>query len=1006
MAALAGIFLAEETSTLSAQQLTLFIVEAFAAAIIGRLRSLPLTMIGGLIVGLALSLNANFLTLTPRWSTAAPAIPFIVLFLALLFAPQARIEGRRMLNVVTPRVLRLRSALIGFLLLFVAVLLLAGVGIDRIDLRRLTLAVLTMLGMLSLVPLIGWSGQISLAHITFVGVGAWANLEFTKDSATSVFGLGLYHAGSPWGLVVAAIVAVPFGLLMALPALRLKGLYLALASMAFALMAKPLFFDQPEVFGASGRQVAPIKAFGFSFDQPFDVLGIHFGQDAAFLLLAAALLGAVGMAVVALRRGPFGRRLIAMRDSPAASATLGVNLFVTKLAVFALSAAIAGFAGALLAIHLGSAGTRDFELLSVNGLPWLLLVVLGGVSVVSGAVLGGFLYQFIFFIADKVTLVIPLVKIDLFTINERIGPGLLGIGIGRQPEGIVPEVGHDIRERRAKADATGEPPNRSGNETPSLDDAPLTREPVPTASRTNGEAQELRGSLEVRDVAVRFGGVQALTDVTLDVQGGQVTGLIGPNGAGKTTLFNVITGLQPADTGSVLIGDHDITLEKPHRRARLGISRTFQRLETFGTMSVRDNVLVAAETRRRWSRDGSDSAQVADRAIDRVGLRHVVSERVDRLPTGTARLVEVARSLASQPKVLLLDEPSAGLNESETIALGSLLRSLAAEGLAVLLVEHDMSFVMGTCDRIHVLDFGRTIAAGSPVEIQADPTVRAAYLGSATAAPASKTTAPVGEQVTVSLSAILEDREPEPMPAPATSPGDCSLAFRNVRARYGAIDVLFDVNLSIVPGQVYALLGPNGAGKSTTLQVASGQVQPVDGEVWVHGEKITGRSTDTLAREGLCLVPEGRGIFPNMTVTENLRMATYTGTPLQQVLDRSFERFPRLAERRKQVAGTLSGGEQQMLSMARALATDPKLLLIDELSMGLAPLIVEELYEVVKRIADDDVSILIVEQFAHEVLGVADVAAIMLRGRIAYEGDPREVGEALQSAYLGGAIEA
>jgi branched-chain amino acid transport system ATP-binding protein len=203
---------------------------------------------------------------------------------------------------------------------------------------------------------------------------------------------------------------------------------------------------------------------------------------------------------------------------------------------------------------------------------------------------------------------------------------------------------------------------------------------------------------------------------------------------------------------------------------------------------------------------------------------------------------------------------------------------------------------------------------------------------------------------------------------------------------------------------VFALLGPNGAGKSTTLKVASGQIKPTHGRVMMQGQDVTGTPADAMARNGLCLVPEGRGIFPNLTVLENLRMATFSGTSFQVVLDRAFARFPRLSERSKQVAGTLSGGEQQMLSMARGLAIDPKVLLLDELSMGLAPLIVEELYDVVKRIAAEDVSILIVEQFAHEVLGVADVAAIMLHGRVQYRGDPAEVGAALEAAYLGGTV--
>jgi ABC-type branched-subunit amino acid transport system ATPase component len=509
-------------------------------------------------------------------------------------------------------------------------------------------------------------------------------------------------------------------------------------------------------------------------------------------------------------------------------------------------------------------------------------------------------------------------------------------------------------------------------------------------------------------VSVRFGGLQALEDVSVDVETGHVTGLIGPNGAGKTTLFNVITGLQAPNGGQIRLDGDDLTDAKPHERARAGIGRTFQRLETFGTLSVHDNVLVAAEMRRGWSRERFDPRVLATEIIERVGLASVVEERVDQLPTGTARLIELARALASKPRVLLLDEPSAGLNERETRTLGALLQELAQSGLGVLLVEHDMSFVMGTCERIHVLDFGRVIAEGTPTAIQANPAVRAAYLGSDDADTEATATATADGDgaAQVTLHAVLEQRDVAKAPTAITDPASTALALREVAAGYGTIDVLFDLDLALMPGQVFALLGPNGAGKSTTLRVASGQIRPSKGEVWFRGQDVTGTATDELARSGMCLVPEGRGIFPNLTVTENLRMATYSGTPAKTVLERAFERFPRLGERRKQVAGTLSGGEQQMLSMARALAIDPKVLLLDELSMGLAPLIVEELYEVVKRIAAEDVSILIVEQFAHEVLGVADTAAIMLHGRIEYVGEPAEVGAALETAYLGGAIEA
>jgi branched-chain amino acid transport system ATP-binding protein len=239
--------------------------------------------------------------------------------------------------------------------------------------------------------------------------------------------------------------------------------------------------------------------------------------------------------------------------------------------------------------------------------------------------------------------------------------------------------------------------------------------------------------LEVEHVVVRFGGVRALDDVDLQVEAGAVTGLIGPNGAGKTTLFNVICGLQPVDEGTVRLGDEPLAGRSPHHRARLGIARTFQRLEVFGSMTVRDNLRVAAEVRRSWSRADRRTTppplDVAEALLERVGLSEVADARVEALPTGLARLVEVGRALAAQPRVLLLDEPSSGLSESETDSFADLLEGLAAEGLGVLLVEHDVELVMRVCTWLHVLDFGRIIAVGPPADVQRDPLVQAAYLG-------------------------------------------------------------------------------------------------------------------------------------------------------------------------------------------------------------------------------------------------------------------------------------
>jgi len=237
--------------------------------------------------------------------------------------------------------------------------------------------------------------------------------------------------------------------------------------------------------------------------------------------------------------------------------------------------------------------------------------------------------------------------------------------------------------------------------------------------------------LEIEEIAVQFGGLLAVDHASISVAEGCVTGLIGPNGAGKTTLFNVITGLQTPTEGRVVLDGVDVTNRRPYRRARLGIARTFQRLEAFGSLTARENVLVALEMRRRWAKSRYDAGKIADELLERVGAAQVADKRVESLPTGSARLVELARALATDPKVLLLDEPSSGLDEQETDALGVLLHELTSGGLAVLLVEHDMPLVMEACSYISVLDFGRVIAGGTPAEIQADPSVQRAYLGTA-----------------------------------------------------------------------------------------------------------------------------------------------------------------------------------------------------------------------------------------------------------------------------------
>jgi len=507
--------------------------------------------------------------------------------------------------------------------------------------------------------------------------------------------------------------------------------------------------------------------------------------------------------------------------------------------------------------------------------------------------------------------------------------------------------------------------------------------------------------LHIDKVSVRFGGVLALDAVELEIVAGRVSGLIGPNGAGKTTLFNVVTGLQVPTHGKVVLDGRDITSLAPHRRSRLGLARTFQRLELFGTLTARENVLMAAEAQRRKLPSGSTPRSITEQLLRRVGLEQVADEPADVLPTGLARLVELARSLATSPSVLLLDEPSAGLDPTETGNLGEVLKSLSVEGLAVMLVEHDMSLVMGVCDEVTVLDFGEVIAHGDPESVRSDEAVQQAYLGTAGSESGSKLeTAP--EPGPSSLPRPPVDRSgatADPgVPAPA------ALELEDVRAAYGRIEVVHGVSVEVHEGEVLAVLGPNGAGKTTLLRVVSGQLEPTGGVVRFHGEPQSRSGSDHLARRGLCALLEGRGVFPNLTVSENLLMYTYRGKDVSfdELQERSFSRFPVLGSRRRQLAGHLSGGEQQMLALARAFFTEPRILLLDELSMGLAPRIVADLYALVAQaVREEHLTVVVVEQFAQTALALADRAVVMVNGRIVRSGTPDEVGDELMRTYMG-----
>jgi branched-chain amino acid transport system ATP-binding protein len=507
--------------------------------------------------------------------------------------------------------------------------------------------------------------------------------------------------------------------------------------------------------------------------------------------------------------------------------------------------------------------------------------------------------------------------------------------------------------------------------------------------------------LTCRGVTVRFGGLTALKEVDLDVHEGEIVGLIGPNGAGKSTLMECISGFQPVTAGSIRHRGQDLLAHSADERAELGIGRTLQNVRLFPYLSVVDNLRVALHRHQRTGifahALGLPSARNEDREIlDRareivatIGMQAFAEKFASELSYGTLRLLELGCMLALQPSLLLLDEPASGISQGETEALGPLLRDIKARtGATMLIIEHDMPLIMSLADRIYCLDAGENLSEGSPAEIQADPRVVEAYLGTPT------------EQAKVQAAPR----------ATSEAESELLLEVEGIDVFFDKVQVLYGVDFHVRRGERVALLGTNGAGKSTILKAASGLVPTTAGTIRWKGRDITETSAEELVRAGLGQVPGGRGLFPTLTVEENLRMGGYIHPDEARVdeeVERVVEYFPWITERANQLAGTLSGGEQQQLATARALIARPELLMIDELSLGLAPLVIEKLMETVQRLVDEEgLTVVVVEQQASFALGYTDRAYFLEKGEVRYSGPSSgltERADLLRSVFLAGA---
>ena len=639
----------------------------------------------------------------------------------------------------------------------------------------------------------------------------------------------------------------------------------------------------------------------------------------------------------------------AVKASEIAARSLGFNPVQTKTLAFALSALLTGMAGAVVSPLMMFINPASFPF--TQSILFVLAVIVGGAGTVLGPVLGALLI-----------VLLPEALSGAAEYRLLIFSGLLLGVLWVAPRGVLGSA----------ARLWLKPVQQPAPVQPDLDQLSAFFADTPSSK-----------GLEVKDISIRFGGVQAAKDVSFSAPPGSITSIIGPNGAGKTTVLNMISGFYAPNSGSIKL-DAEVAGLPAWKLARAGIARTYQTTQLFGELSVLDNLLAGMQQGHLGNivKGASDQQRaLALQLLALVGYRGSVNSLADELPHVDRRLVEIARALALRPRVLLLDEPAAGLGQQDTQQLAALFHTLAGYGIAVILVEHDMTLVMAVSERILVLDAGRPIAWGSASEVRQDKRVIAAYLGGTC-------------------------YQATPREQPWKGSRDARLYIKDLVLDYGAAPVVNKVNLVVNPGELIAILGANGAGKSSILQSLAGLHPATSGSILLDDESIHHLDASQIAARGLALVPEGRQMFPQLTVRDNLMLGAFSRTDKVDAdaeIEAILRRFPRLRDRIDSLAGLLSGGEQQMVAVGRGLMAKPKILLLDEPSLGLSPAMIGELYDALAALRDEGVTLLLVDQMANLALQVADRAYVLETGRIVKSGTAEELrgDSALEAAYLG-----
>jgi ABC-type branched-subunit amino acid transport system ATPase component/ABC-type branched-subunit amino acid transport system permease subunit len=776
---------------------------------------------------------------------------------------------------------------------------------------------------------VGYTGLVSFGHGAWFGVGAYAAGLIQKHWLHDAIVIPLLLS-----MLMVAVLSTFVGLII----LRRRGVYFSLLTLALAALTYTVAFRWTEVTGGEdglsgltrGGKIGP-----FNLDN-----GLTF-------YVAVALIGlAVLYVLLRVVRSPFGHVLVAIRENQLRATFQGYSIERYKLGVFVISAVVTGLAGALLGFqtYLVSA-----EAVSVPFSGELLaMVVIGGMRNMLGPALGA-----LFFILFR----------ELFSIwtpNWLLWFGMIFVAfVLYSPGGLVGIW--EIVSRRWR---------------------PLPEEAAAMSKRKiyQGLAlpaflrpEALKGTvLRVENVAKHFGGIRAVAGAGLTVEAGEIHALIGPNGAGKTTLFNLVSGLYTPDTGTVQLNGREIQGLPSHLICHRGLARSFQITNLFGGLSIYENLRLSLQAQHAmrfniW-RDIDSYPEVHAETAELVkflGLEGIEEIEGGELSYGGQRLVDLGIALGSKPQVLLLDEPLAGLAAAERERVSNLIKNVAAN-IPVLIVEHDIDRVLGFSQAVTVMNQGEVLMTGSPEAVRADRRVQEIYTGTG-------------------IPEVEHSRSDE-----ARAEAAQILRFEGVNTFYGKSHILHDATLDVREGEIVALLGRNGAGKSTLLKTLAGLVPLTSGRIEYESRNIAGLPAPDIARLGVGYVPQGRGLFAGMTVRENLslgRLARKTdgSNGVVWTEERILQYFPRLKERMDVAADYLSGGEQQMVAVARAMSGNVKLLLLDEPFEGLAPTVILELFKVFDLLRRHT-SIVIVEHNLDLVLALADRVFALERGAVFHQG--------------------